>query len=90
MTSFDHVMMETTKLDNDESNEVRMLEKETVQLDINKEMNTNNDLNSQAEKIDNVSDASSHLTHSSMSICSSAAGRGATKVFKIYFHILFI
>lgn len=77
-------MMETTKLDNDESNEVRMLEKETVQLDINKAMNTNNDLNSQAEKIDNVSDASSHLTHSSMSICSSAAGRGATKV---YYHI---
>ncbi|CAK5084503.1 unnamed protein product [Meloidogyne enterolobii] len=77
-------MMETTKLENDESNEVRMLEKETVQLDINKSINTNNDLNSQAEKIDKVSDASSHLTHSSMSVCSSAAGRGATKV---YYHI---
>uniref|UniRef100_A0A1I8BIZ6 PDZ domain-containing protein n=1 Tax=Meloidogyne hapla TaxID=6305 RepID=A0A1I8BIZ6_MELHA len=74
--------MEATKL---EFNEMQVLEKETVQLNINEANDTSKkDLNSKAENVDRTSDVSSHLTDSSMSVCSSAAARGATKV---YYHI---
>lgn len=84
--------MEASDSENKGMNEIQVLEKETLNLKIH-EANANTyskDLNPQAENADKISDVSSHLTHSSMSICSSAAARGATKVFRfLVFSCLF-